>query len=449
MNKSLLVLALAVVVIAACTSPMPTPPPAATLAPTNPPPIGLPATQAPQTTLPASDTPAPGATTHTPIPPDTHTPAPSATPAILTPGAFDPADYTFAPVAGGFSRPVLVTHAGDGSGRLFVVEQDGAIRVVTADGAVLPQPFLDRRGQVSRAYEQGLLGLAFHPHYGANGAFFIYYTDLAGDTQVERCQVSEQDPNQANPESCTRVLSVDQPYGNHNGGHLGFGPDGYLYVGLGDGGSAGDPQRRAQNPNSLLGKLLRLNISGDEAPYGVPPDNPYVGRTDARWEIWASGLRNPWRWSFDRATGDLYIGDVGQNAYEEVNFQPAGSPGGENYGWHYYEGLHRFSGEPNDPPAGLALTAPIVEYAQAATGGCSVTGGYVYRGPSLPELNGLYFYADFCAGTIWVLRPSADSWQNLTWAQTRLALSSFGEDEAGELYVCDLSGGGIYRLTRQ
>jgi glucose/arabinose dehydrogenase len=336
-----------------------------------------------------------------------------------------------------------VTHAADGTGRLFIVEQTGGIRV-GQDGQMLPQPFLSINGQVSRANEQGLLGLAFHPHYAENGTFFISYTDLAGDSQIERCQVSETDPNLADSSSCVRVLTVDQPYPNHNGGGIGFGPEGYLYIGLGDGGAGGDPDDRAQNLDSLLGKMLRLDISGDEAPYSVPPDNPFVGRDDARWEIWAWGLRNPWRWSFDRLTGDLYIGDVGQNAYEEVNYQPAGV-GGLNYGWNYYEGLHPFK---NRIPAGLALVEPIVEYAQAATNGCSVTGGYVYRGPSLPELNGLYFYGDVCAGTVWVLVPGDGGRQVLPWAQTSFTLSSFGEDEAGELYVTDLSGGGIYRLVR-
>jgi len=421
--------------LAACTTA--TPLPTETL-----PATGVSTVSAP--TQPAQTEPPPATATATPTAQPTEPPIepsptlpPTATPP-LGPGEFDPANYAFELVANGFSQPLLVTHASDGSGRLFVVEQTGGIHVVQ-DGQVLPEPFLNLRGQVSGAYEQGLLGLAFHPDYAQNGEFFISYTDLNGDTQVERCQVSE-DPNVADAESCVTVLSVDQPYRNHNGGGIGFGPDGYLYIGLGDGGAGGDPEGRAQNLSTLLGKMLRLDISGDEAPYSVPTDNPFVGRDDANWEIWAWGLRNPWRWSFDRATGDLYIGDVGQNAYEEINFQPAGT-GGLNYGWDYFEGLHTFEGQ---PPAGLDLVEPIVEYAQSATGGCSVTGGYVYRGPSLPELSGLYYFGDVCAGTIWVLVPGGEM---LIWAQTSFALSSFGEDEAGELYVTDLNGGGIYRLV--
>ncbi len=439
MNKTVRLLVLLSTVLAACTTATATPtaPPAATqrptaaptqLPPTEPAPSPVPPTHTPPTDVPAT----------APIEP-TLTPPPSDLPALPP----DPAAYSFTLVADGFSQPLLVTHAGDGSGRLFVVEQTGGIHVVQ-DGQTLPTPFLNIAGKISLAYERGLLGLAFHPDYAENGEFFISFTDAAGDSQIERCQVSEADPNVAEAQSCVTVLAVDQPYPNHNGGGIGFGPDGHLYIGLGDGGSGGDPEGRAQNLNTLLGKMLRLDISGDEAPYSVPPDNPFVGRDDARWEIWAWGLRNPWRWSFDRLTGDLYIADVGQNAYEEVNFQPAGT-GGLNYGWDYFEGLHAFEGQ---PPVGEALVEPIAEYAQSATGGCSVTGGYVYRGPSLPELNGVYFYGDVCAGTIWALLPGEGGRQVITWAQTGFTLSSFGEDEAGELYLTDLSGGGIYRLVR-
>jgi glucose/arabinose dehydrogenase len=360
----------------------------------------------------------------------------------VQPGDFDPADYAFQEIASGLTRPLLVTHAGDGSGRVFLVEQRGAIRILE-EGELLPVPFYDMTGEVSRDNEQGLLGLAFAPDYAESGTFYINYTDLNGDTNVERCTVSAADPNVADKESCHTVLFQDQPYRNHNGGHLAFGPDGYLYVGLGDGGSGGDPQGNAQNLRTLLGKLLRLDVSGDEAPYSVPTDNPFVGRDDALGEIWAWGLRNPWRFTFDRATGDLFIADVGQNAYEEVNFQPAGSPGGENYGWDYFEALHPFEGR---APGGLVLTPPVAEYAQNV-GGCSVTGGYVYRGPSLPELNGVYFFGDFCTGLVWTLVPAEDAMQHALFADTDFNVSSFGEDEAGELYLTDLNGG-IYRLVR-
>jgi glucose/arabinose dehydrogenase len=443
MKKPVHGLVLVALGLAACTSATGTPtlPPANTPAPTP-----AVTTHPTATEAPPSETPPPTAR-NTEAPPATE-PDVEPTPTLLNtqaPGLLpDPAAYSFEPVAGGFVQPLLVTHASDGSGRIFVVEQTGRIRIVQ-DGQIVTTPFLDRRNRVSGNYEQGLLGLAFHPDYAQNGIFFISYTDLEGDTMIERCQVSEQDPNVGADESCTTVLSVDQPYPNHNGGGIGFGPDGYLYVGLGDGGSGGDPEGRAQNINTLLGKMLRLEVNGDEAPYNVPPDNPFVGRDDASWEIWAYGLRNPWRWSFDRATGDLYIADVGQNSYEEVNFQPAASGGGENYGWDYFEGLHTFEGQPS---AGEVLVEPIAEYAQASTGGCSVTGGFVYRGSSLPELNGVYFFGDACTGQVWVIISSEAGRQMLTWSDTPYGISSFGEDEAGELYLTDLFGGGVYRLAR-
>ncbi len=373
----------------------------------------------------------------------TEAPAQAATPTAGQPGDFDPANYHFDLVTSGFTRPVLVTHAGDGSNRLFVVEQAGLISIVEAN-LRLPEPFLDFTAPVGdESNEQGLLGLAFAPDYASSGTFYIDYTDTNGDTHVDECQVSEADPNRADPASCVTVLFVEQPYPNHNGGHLAFGPDGYLYIGLGDGGSSGDPQGHGQNPRSLLGKLLRIDPSGDEAPYAVPTDNPYVGGTVGRAEIWVLGLRNPWRFSFDRATGDLYIGDVGQNAYEEISFQAADSPGGENFGWNYMEGTHPFEGQPS---SGLVLTAPIADYAQNV-GGCSVTGGYVYRGPSLPELTGVYFYGDYCTGYIWTLVRSGETWTSAPFAQTSFTISSFGEDQDGELYVVDHSGGSVMRLA--
>ena len=342
-------------------------------------------------------------------------------------------------VADGFSQPLYLAHTGDGSGRLFVVEQTGAIHILGEDGAVLPEPFLDIGRLVTNGFEQGLLGLAFHPGHAQNGNFFVNYTDLRGDTVVARYSVSD-DPNVADAASATTILTVAQPYRNHNGGHLAFGPDGYLYIGLGDGGAGGDPHGNGQNLGTLLGKMLRIDVEADE-PYGIPPGNPFTGRRE-RPEIWAYGLRNPWRYSFDRATGDLYIGDVGQGAYEEIDFQPAGSAGGENYGWNFMEGLHPYEG---DAPDGL--TPPVAEYAQSE-GGCTVVGGYVYRGPQLPELSGMYFFGDFCSGLIWALyrAPSGD-WQRVQMFESGLNISSFGEDEAGELYVMDLNGG-VYRLTR-
>ena len=339
----------------------------------------------------------------------------------------------------GLQSPVFLTHAGDGSGRLFVVERPGTIRVL-ADGLLLPAPFLDIRDRVgSQGLEQGLLGLAFHPDYQANGRFFVYYTGLQGQTVLSRFQVTG-DPNRADATGETVLLTVDQPARNHNGGMIAFGPDRFLYVGLGDGGAADDRYGNGQNLGTLLGALLRLEVDAG-TPYGVPASNPFLNTPGARPELWAYGLRNPWRFSFDRASGDLYIADVGQNQYEEVNVQPASSPGGENYGWPVMEGWHCFSS--GDCDAG-GLQLPAVEYDHSQ--GCSITGGYVYRGVAYPSLTGAYFYGDYCFGRIWALSRDADgAWASHLMLETGLNISSFGEDEAGEMYVLDLNGG-VYRL---
>jgi glucose/arabinose dehydrogenase len=374
-----------------------------------------------------------------PIPTDTPLPTPSPTPAAVSPP--NPNAYALRRIVSGLEEPVFLTHAGDGSGRLFIVEQPGTIRVLHASrGALLPDPFLDLRDIVNDSgNEQGLLGLAFHPQYSENGRFFVNYTDANGDTAIVRYTVSASDPDRADPSSAALVLQVSQPFANHNGGNLVFGPDGFLYVGLGDGGAGGDPQGNAQNLNTLLGKMLRIDVNAD--PYAVPPDNPFTNRPDARPEIWAYGLRNPWRYSFDRATGDLYIGDVGQNAYEEIDHQPAGSPGGENYGWDFMEGSHPFEGV---APEGL--TAPATDYAQSE-GGCSVTGGHVYRGPGLPQLQGVYLFGDYCTGTIWGLYRADGVWQRVKLLDAFFTISSFGEDEAGEVYVLDHRGGAVYQVV--
>jgi glucose/arabinose dehydrogenase len=352
------------------------------------------------------------------------------------------------PAFGGFvfDSPVFVTHAGDGTGRLFVVEQAGTIRVV-AGGRVLPAPFLDIRSLVVAGGEQGLLGLAFHPQFATNGLFYVYYTARpvgagAGDNTVARYRVSATDPNRADPASGAVLLAIPDRHPNHNGGMLLFGPDGYLYVGTGDGGGEGDPDGNAQNLQSLLGKLLRLDVDG-AFPYAIPPTNPFVGRPDARPEIWAYGLRNPWRDSFDRATGDLYIADVGQDRFEEVNYQRAGSVGGRNYGWNRTEGFHCY---PSPPCDWRGITLPVAEYDHTG-GNCSITGGYVYRGRLLLALRGAYLYGDFCSGRIWALRRSALGWTSRLLLDTALQISSFGEDEAGELLVADLASGRIFRLV--
>jgi len=366
--------------------------------------------------------------------PEPPTVAPTGVPSPTTPGDVNPDAYTFKPIAVGLHQPVYLTHAGDGSGRLFIVEQPGRISIVQ-DGELRLDPFLDIREIVNdESTEQGFLGLAFSPDYASNGHFFIHYSDANGDTTIVRYAVSS-DPNLADPASAKIILQVDQPYANHNGGDLVFGPDGYLYIGLGDGGSQGDPHGNSQNLNALLGKMLRIDVN--QAPYGIPSDNPFINRAGARPEVWAYGFRNPWRYAFDRATGDLYIADVGGNAYEEVNFQPANSGGGENYGWNFMEGLHPYRGQ---APEGL--TMPIAEYSHDDDeGGCSITGGYVYRGPSLPGLTGVYLFGDYCSGIIWGVSHTAEGeWQKASLWQTDYNISSFGEDEAGEVYVVDHGG---------
>lgn len=347
----------------------------------------------------------------------------------------------FPVVVEGLDQPLYLTNAGDG--RLFIVEKEGAIRLVQ-DGRLLDEPFLDIRDRVNAdSSERGLLSVAFHPDYAQNGRFFVNYTNLAGNTAVSAFQVGSS-PNQADPGSESILLTIRQPYANHNGGQLQFGPDGYLYIGMGDGGSGGDPQGNGQNPASLLGALLRLDIdqATDAAQYGIPADNPFVADAAKLPEIWATGLRNPWRFSFDRATGDLLIADVGQNQWEEVNFLPAGSPGGSNFGWNIMEGTHCYDRNTCDQ-TGLVL--PVIDY-RHEQGRCSITGGYVYRGSQFPTLGGVYFFGDYCSGEIWGMTAGEDgrfSAQVLYRSPSRIA--SFGEDAAGELYVVDISGG-IYQI---
>ena len=344
---------------------------------------------------------------------------------------------TLTRVAGGFAQPLLITHAGDGSGRMFVVERGGLIRILR-DGVVEPRPFLDLSARVrTLGSEQGLLGLAFPPDYASRRHFYVNYTGTlgVGDTVVARYRASA-DADLADPASGQTLLRQAQPFPNHNGGHLAFGPDGHLYIGLGDGGPAGDPFGNAQKPATLLGKLLRIDVEAGASTYAIPADNPFGNA------IWATGLRNPWRFSFDRATGDLYIADVGQNAYEEVNFQPAASPGGQNYGWNVMEGMHCYK-DADCERAGL--TPPVAEYAHGA-GDCSITGGHVYRGDRHPALRGVYLYGDFCSGRLWGLRRDAAGWASALLLESGLNVSSFGEDESGEVYLTDYGRGEVYRI---
>jgi len=340
-------------------------------------------------------------------------------------------------VASGFVEPVHVTHAGDGSGRLFVVERRGVIRIVR-DSGVAPVPFLDISARVrSGATEQGLLSVAFPRDFAAKGHFYVDYTGHTGigDTVIARFALTGS-PDIADAGSETVLLNVAQPFANHNGGQLAFGPDGMLYIALGDGGSAGDPLGHGQNRASLLGTIVRIDVEAGVAPYAIPADNPFGD------EVWAFGLRNPWRFSFDRATGDLFIADVGQARFEEVNVQPAASGGGENYGWNIMEGLHCFGADACDQ---RGLTPPVVEYGREG-GNCSVTGGFVYRGSAHPALQGIYLYGDFCSGRIWGLRRIGATWENQLLLETSLRISTFGEDEAGNVYVADYALGEIHRV---
>jgi glucose/arabinose dehydrogenase len=326
-------------------------------------------------------------------------------------------------VARGFSEPVFVASTPSQPRRIYVVEQIGRIRVVQR-GRVLPTPLLDIQELTEARGEQGLLSMAFHPKYATNHLFYVDYTDNQGDTRVVEYRAR---PGRS-PQRVRELLFVDQPYANHNGGQLEFGPDGYLYVGMGDGGSGGDPQNRAQNSSSQLGKLLRADVS----------------QTRPRWEMVALGLRNPWRLSFDRGTGDLYIGDVGQNDYEEIDFTPRSSPGLENYGWDVYEGNHDF--EDKQPGQGK-LVFPVYEYSHDE--GCSVTGGYVYRGSRVPAAQGRYFFGDYCSGTVWSLVIRDGKASDVRRHSFRVdSLSSFGQGVGGQLYLVSHEGT-IYRLARR
>jgi cysteine-rich repeat protein len=359
-------------------------------------------------------------------------------------------------VTGDLDRPIGIAAPRLDPARLFVVEQPGRIRLVE-HGVLQAEPFLDVHELVSFGGEQGLLGLAFHPDYETNGRFFVSYNDVDGDTVIARYRVDPLDPRRADTASGQVLLRVVQPYANHNGGHLAFGPDGYLYAGRGDGGGAGDPLEAAQDDASLLGKLLRLDVDVETPPYWtVPPSNPrYDGGRDPLELVWAKGLRNPWRFSFDRGTGDLWIGDVGQGELEEIDWQPASSPGGENYGWDVFEGSACYEPDPDpvcpSPPVGF--TFPVHEYGHDE--GCSVTGGFVYRGCALPALHGRYFYADYCAGFVrsfalegGVAGAHLDHSAALdpTGELGIGRIASFGEDARGELYVVDVSDGELFRI---
>lgn len=350
-------------------------------------------------------------------------------------------------IVGGLTSPLDLQSAPGDRTRLFVIEQAGRVRIVRS-GALVPTPFLDISARIASGGERGLLGLAFHPQFGANGRFFVNYTDRSGDTHIAEFRAATPSADTADASSERELIFVRQPFANHNGGGLAFGTDGFLYIGLGDGGSGGDPQGNAQNLGTRLGKMLRIDVNG-ATPFAVPPDNPFVGRSGALPEIWAFGLRNPWRFSIDRANGDLYIGDVGQGALEEIDVGLASRRGGENYGWNTMEGTRCFS-----PTTGCNtsnLTLPVTEYGRAD--GFSVTGGVVYRGCRMPGYAGHYFYADYGTGIIRSFRldggraVDARDWTAALSGSSRQIRnpSSFGVDADGEIHIVDYDGE-VYRI---
>lgn len=384
----------------------------------------------------------------TPLPTTAPTAAASAVVAPASPAAtapatrWNPPSLALAPLVAGLQSPLWVGSAGDGSGRLFAVEQAGTIRVIR-DGHVESQPYLDLRDRVSSGGERGLLGLAFAPTFARDGRFFVDATDPGGNTFVAEFRAPDPTADVADPATERVILRIAQPFPNHNGGGIIARPDGTLWVGSGDGGSGGDPLGNGQRLTTLLGKLVRIDpTAAGSAPYTVPGDNPFVGRADARGEIWAYGLRNPWRFSFDRSTGDLWIGDVGQDRWEEVDRVRAGDPGGWNFGWNVMEGRHCFAPAVGCSTAGLTL--PVAEYDHGQ--GCAITGGFVYRGSAIPGLAGTYLYSDSCSGRIWGLDAAAEAPEPRLLASTGASIVSLGEDDAGELYVADLAGGAISRI---
>jgi glucose/arabinose dehydrogenase len=348
-------------------------------------------------------------------------------------------------VASGLNDPVGITNLGDGSGRLIVNELGGRIRVINPDGSVWATDFVDLSDRLVAGGERGLLGVAFHPQFATNGRLFVHYSRKGDGATVISELTASDDHATASAASERVIFTLDQPFANHNGGEIAFGPDGYLYIGLGDGGSGGDPFGNGQNRQVLLGKILRIDVDAPPASgkqYAIPEDNPYaaggVEPGAGLPAIWAYGFRNPWRFSFDRETGDLYIGDVGQGSWEEIDRQPAGSRGGENYGWDLFEGSHCSA-----DCSSISAVLPIAEYSHSA--GCSITGGYVYRGTQQPSMVGTYLFSDYCSGAIWTPSPTGGLAPEALDA-TDLQVTSFGEGEDGEIYLVDLGGGGLYRV---
>jgi hypothetical protein len=362
-------------------------------------------------------------------------PTPSTTPASLT------------RVASGLTAALYVTAPPGDTLRIFVVQQNGFIRVLRRD-TLLATPFLDLSSLVAYSGERGLLSMAFHPSYATNGQFYVYYTGPSGTITIARYRVSSGNPNVADPASAQILLSIPHAtYSNHNGGLVAFGPDGYLYIGTGDGGGGGDPLGNGRDSTKLLGKILRIDVNG-AAPYAIPPTNPFFGRPPAAPEVWAYGLRNPWRFAFDRGGGgDFYIADVGQNLWEEIDFALAGDPGGHNYGWNRMEGTHCYS--PSSGCVSTGLVLPVYEY-DHGSGSCSIIGGYVYRGTRVPALAGRYFFADLCTGWVRSLKMqggvATDVQDHTPQFGVHTQITSFGEDGRGELYIT-VGSGEVYRIA--
>jgi glucose/arabinose dehydrogenase len=342
--------------------------------------------------------------------------------------------------ATGLTNPVSIANAGDS--RLFVVDQEGYIRIVDPNGKVNDLPFLDIHDRVTFGGERGLLGLAFHPDYKTNGYFYVNYVGKGDVTHISRFKASSSNPDMADADSEVAILTQPQPFINHNGGNLCFGPDGFLYIGLGDGGSEGDPGNRAQNPKQFLGKMLRIDVNNGN-PYAIPASNPFYNSKTTLGEIWALGLRNPWRFSFDRLTGDLWIGDVGQDAIEEIDFQPSGDKGGENYGWRCYEGNKIYNDSECDSKT--TFTPPIYTYPHGEE--CSVTGGFVYRGTQSSSYYGQYFFADYCSDRIWTLHKEAGNWVKEDFGHfPGNSFTTFGEDAQGQLYIAGAKSKTIFKV---
>jgi glucose/arabinose dehydrogenase len=363
---------------------------------------------------------------------------------------FLPTELALQLVAEGLNQPVYALMSPDDSGRFFVVERAGTIRILQ-DGVVQERPFLDLTHRVeSEGLEQGLLTMIFHPAYQENGFFYVFYSSMEDTVRLERYQVSAEESTIADGESGLILLEADHPRGHHSGAHLAFGPDGYLYLSIGDG-LSNKEDHASQDRSNLLGDVLRLDMSNPavEPGYQIPADNPFIAEAGMRPEIWAYGLRNPWRFDFDSLSGDLYLTDVGEESREEINYLPAGTGAGTNFGWRWYEGTKQVENMPGEAPPAEELLFPAAEYDHLALGGCAIVGGYVYRGTAIPNLVGKYLFGDYCSGFLWTLARSEDGQFEMerVYKAEQLQLGSFARDHEGELYLLDVLRGNMYKLV--